>query len=140
MLFREFVWSKMTSKPENSLLYCKISLSVNSNWWFLFNALIGNWQKKVWPRFDCCYYGLVRWEGRGRMILVELSRPCLLVPTIRTGSNCFFCQCPIDYIWTSMHPVSICLQVTNNTIYFRKTHALMYSLHIWKSFSPYFLH
>ena len=85
----------MTSKPENSLLYCKISLSVNSNWWFLFNALIGNWQKKVWPRFDCCYYGLVRWEGRGRRILAELGRPCLLVPTIRTGPNCFFCQCPI---------------------------------------------
>ena len=36
----------------------------------------------LWTRDNCCYYGLVRWEGRGRVILGRLGRPCWLVPTI----------------------------------------------------------
>ena len=42
-------------------------------------------EKKIYPGLFCCYYGLVRWEGSGRVILAEQGRPCLLVATIRAG-------------------------------------------------------
>ena len=38
----------------------------------------------LWTSYRCCYYGLVGWEGRGRMILAKFGQPCLLVPTILT--------------------------------------------------------
>ena len=46
-------------------------------------------EKENYPGLFCCYYGPVRWEGRGRVILAEQGRPCLLVATIRAGSIFF---------------------------------------------------
>ena len=51
--------------------------------------IMGHQQKKNYPGLFCCYYGPVRWEGRGRVILAEQGRPCLLVATIRAGSIYF---------------------------------------------------
>ena len=39
----------------------------------------------LWTSYKCCYYGLVGWEGRGRVIWGRLGRPCWLVPTILTS-------------------------------------------------------
>ena len=39
----------------------------------------------LWTSDNCCYYGLVRREGGGRMILAELGLLCLLVPAFLTS-------------------------------------------------------
>ena len=53
---------------------------------FCFNRRLK--KSYLWTRDNCCYYGLVRWEGRGRVILGRLGRPCWLVPTILAREMC----------------------------------------------------
>ena len=73
-------------------------------------------EKKTYPALICCCYGLVRWEGRGRMILAEQGQPCLLVPTNQSWVDFFSADAPLKEHSILDHLAILNLQIITATV------------------------
>ena len=67
-------------------------------------------RKKIYPPLICCCYGLVRGEGRGRVILAELGRPCLVVATNQSWVDFFSADAPFNI------SLSMCVAFSNKKL------------------------